>query len=134
MTDNSGIQNFNSPVSGVQAAGAGASASQHIQYGQPLAPDNPAPEAAALATALEALRAELAQLRAAQPDAVSDGDAVDAQDAMNQIEQMAATPEPDHRRLRRRLTAITDALGQVTALATAVAMLEAAAQKLFGLS
>jgi hypothetical protein len=134
VTGNSGIQNFDSNISGVQAAGPGAAANQHIQHGQPSAAPWPSPAAEALAAVVEALRADLGRLRAEQPQSLSAGDAADAEEAMTQIVAMAAAPEPDPRGLRRRIKTIIDAVGQATVLTTALTVLTAAVEKLIGLS
>jgi hypothetical protein len=72
------------------------------------------------------VRHELAQLRAEDPGVVPDEDAEDAVRALDEAESVAARPEPYPGRLRRRVRAITDVLGEAAALSAAVVALQSA--------
>lgn len=133
MTEYNGIQNVASVVNGPQAAGPCAHAEQTVAA-PPATAGPPSPAATALAEAAEALRAELARLRAQRPRSVSEVDAATAEIALLDIKNLAALPAPDRRVLRRRIRTVIDALGEVSALTTTLTVLEAAVRKLIGLS
>lgn len=135
MAGNSGIQNYASVVNGPQAAGPRAHAEQTLAATAPAATGAaPSPDAAALADAVEALRAELARLRAQRPRSVSEADAATAEIALLDLKDIAVRPAPDRRVLRRRIRTVIDVLGEVSALTTSLTVLEAAVRKLIGLS
>jgi hypothetical protein len=135
MVENSGIQNFSSVVNGPQAAGPCAHADQTLEApAQAATGGPPSPDAAALADAVEALRTELARLRAQRPRSVSDVDAATAEIALLDLKDIATRPAPDRRVLRRRIRIVIDALGEVSALTSSLTVLEAAVRKLIGLS
>jgi hypothetical protein len=138
MAENNAIQNFSSMINGPQAVGPCAHAEQTVEVPAAAAattgPPAPSPDAAALAEAVDALRAELARLRAQRPRSVPDVDAATAEVALLDIKEIAAGPAPDRRVLRRRIRTVIDALGEVSALTTTLTVLEAAVRKLIGLS
>lgn len=157
MPENSGIQNFGSVVNGPQAAGRDAHAEQTVNQSQhqspnqsPATDDDQSPLQAALAQAVEELRAQLAQLRAQQLDSgngtgdggtgdgsggggVPDADAQTAEIALQDLAKTARQPAPDHNVLKRRVRTIVDALSEASTLATALTVLETAVRKLIGL-
>lgn len=148
MPENSGIQNFGSVVNGPQAAGPNAHAEQGVNQSPEQAGERLSPETAALTQAVTELRAQLARLRAEQPDGgsgdgggsggsggggVPDADAQTAEIALQDLEKTARQPNPDHNVLKRRIRTIVDALGEASTLATALTVLETAVRKLIGL-
>jgi hypothetical protein len=149
VPENNGIQNFGSVVNGPQAAGRDAHAEQTVNQA-PAAADDQSSAQAALAQAVEELRAQLAQLRAEQAEggsggdgggggssssssSVPDADAQTAEIALRDLEKTALQPAPDHNVLKRRVRTIVDALGEASTLATALTVLETAVRKLIGL-
>ncbi|MER7708617.1 hypothetical protein ABTX81_37775 [Kitasatospora sp. NPDC097605] len=125
-----GVQVVGSTVRGHVAGGRGATVSIGAEAAGPAAPAGPE----RLRTAAEALRTELARLRAEQPDAVPEEDAADADAALAGILDETALDEPREGPLRRRVRAAADALRAVAVLAAAVSGLEAAFAALFGQS
>ena len=111
-------------VSGALAAGDHASATSHTTT-EASAAD---PRMRELTRAVQALLAELAQLRAERPGAVPDAEAQDAERALAEVEAEAASARPQPGVLRRRIRTVTDALGGVSGLLASVAALEVAAE------
>jgi Family of unknown function (DUF5955) len=129
MTENHGIVNVHSNVSGPQAAGPFASAEQTVNQ-----PSGwPTPDAEALAEAVRNLRDALVRLRAEDPQALDEADAGSAELQLRGIAELATTPAPSHEVLKRRLGLIKGALGEASALTTALAVLETAVRKLIGI-
>jgi hypothetical protein len=127
---NSGIQNLNSTVHGPQAVGDHARAVSH-GVPAPVPGGEPSGESAAraeLARAVQELRAELTRLRGEQPGALAEEDAEDAARALDEAEAEAASPQPRPGRLRRCVSALTDALDGIARLAGAVGAVEVAAE------
>lgn len=133
IPNNSGIQNFSSTVNGPQAAGPFARADQLVDESTAMPAAWPSPDAAALAEAVEALRAELASLRAQHPHVVSDVDAATAEIALRDVKDIAARQEPNRHALHQRVRTIAAALRDATTLTTALAVLETTVRKLVGL-
>ncbi|MGF1429861.1 hypothetical protein [Kitasatospora sp. LaBMicrA B282] len=124
---NEGIVNIQSSNTGNQAVGD----DNTLTVQQVPAP--PLPEqvtVADLRTALQAVREDLARLRAEDADAVPDEDADEALTSLDRVGEEAEREQPRPRAIRRHLTFVVDALESATALTTASGGLAVAATAL----
>ncbi|MCT9077535.1 DUF5955 family protein [Streptomyces fulvoviolaceus] len=110
---------------GVQAHGHDVNASQTNTYGQQPTPEL-ATAQAALTEAIEALRTELASLRAQFPQAIPAGEAEYADAVLAELETDVTDPQPRPHALRRGIDAVTSTLGSIGQLAAGVAALRTA--------
>jgi hypothetical protein len=125
--NNYGIQNNTSMVNAPQAAGPFASAQQQVNHVSGAADAT----GTGLAEAVEKLGQELSWLRTHEPQTVSTDNANTAESSLHELAVIADQPTPASRHaLRRHIRAISTALAETSALATALAALETAVHKL----
>jgi hypothetical protein len=115
---------------GIQVSGQARDINQTNTYGQQPSQALP-PDQAALAKAVEALRAELTAFRAHSPHAIAQAEAEYLDTTLAELGAGAAAPKPERHVLRRGIDALTSALAPVAQLATGVAALRTAYEGIF---
>lgn len=128
---NEGVQISGGTQYGPIAGGLEAQATVYQAYSaDPSSAEQP-PAQQELLRAVAALRRDLAALIAERPGALEPDAAQDAEQSLAQAESEAGQAQPRQGRLRRRVQAVADALGDVGALAAGVTAVQAAFDRLF---
>lgn len=128
---NSGTQIFGSVSNtGQFAVGAGASANRTVHNPSPTV-STASPEE--LAAAVRDLSAQLEHFRIEHPDALSEVDARDATKATDELGELDPSSESDRPAIDRRIDTIKSILGQVSAFARTVGVLDTVWQDFYHL-
>ncbi|MFI2235884.1 DUF5955 family protein [Streptomyces chrestomyceticus] len=128
---NEGVQISGGTQYGPVAGGPEAQATVHQAYPAGPSSAEPLPARQELLQAVAALRRDLAALIAERPGALEPDAAQDAEQSLAQAESEAGQAQPRQGRLRRRVQAVADALGDVGALAAGVSAVQTAFDRLF---